>query len=126
MDKEITVDVPIRLMNTPEGVSQGGVLQHIRRELTISCMPDRLMEAIEVDVAGMTIGGSLHIRDIELPQGIKSVDVDHLTIAIVAAPTVKAEEAELEEEEEVAEGAEAVEGAEEKPAAPETESTEKQ
>jgi len=125
MDKEITVDVPIRLMNTPEGVSQGGVLQHVRRELTVSCLPDQLIEAIEVDVAGMSIGDSIHIRDIELPEGITSVDEDHLTIAIVAAPTVKAEEAELEEEEEVAEGAEAVEGAEGKPATPETERTEK-
>ena len=72
MDKEITVDIPIRLINTPEGVALGGILQHIRRELTISCMPDKLVDYLELDVADLEIGDSLHIRDIELPEGITS------------------------------------------------------
>ena len=114
MDKELTVGIPIRLLNTPAGVSLGGILQHIRRELTISCMPDKLVDYLDLDVADLEIGDSLHIRDIELPEGIKLVDEDHLTVALVAAPTIQAEE---EEEEEV----EGEEGAEEEAAAPETE-----
>lgn len=113
MDKEITVDVPIRLINTPAGVSQGGVLQHIKREITISCLPDRLMDSIEVDVGGLDIGDSLHIRDIHLPEGVKPVDEPHLTIAVVAAPSVQ-----TAEEMEAGEGEE--EGAEEETAASET------
>lgn len=121
MDKEITVNVTIRLINTPEGVSQGGVLQHVRRELTVSCLPNNLVDFIDLDVASLEIGDSLHIRDIVLPEGISSIDEGHLTIAVVAAPTVKEEEVEEEEvEEEGEEGA-----AEEEKAAPETESTEK-
>lgn len=91
MDKKITVDIPIRLINTPAGVSQGGILQHIRRELTVSCLPDKLVDVIDLDVSGMGIGDSIHIRDIELPEGIKSMDEDNLTVAVVALPTVKAE-----------------------------------
>ncbi|MBW2216158.1 MAG: 50S ribosomal protein L25 [Deltaproteobacteria bacterium] len=124
MDKEITVNIPIRLINTPEGVTLGGVLQHIRRELTISCLPSNLVDFFELDVESLQIGDSLHIRDIEIPEGITSLDEDHLTVAIVAAPTV-VEEEEEEEEEEGVEGVEGEEGTpEEGTAAPETETAE--
>ena len=105
MDREITVDIPIRLTNTPVGVTDGGVLQQITRQLTISCLPDKMIDVLEMDVSGLAIGDSLHVEDIELPEGINSLDEGHLTIAVVAAPTVVEEEVEEEalEEEEVAE-----------------------
>ena len=120
MDKKITVDIPIRLVNTPIGVTNGGILQHIRRELTVSCLPDKLIDSLDVDMSDLEIGDSLHIRDIELPEGITSTEEGHLTVAIIAAPTVKVEEAEEEEIEEEAEGEVKEEAAE-----PELESTEK-
>lgn len=105
MDKEITVNLPVHLVNTPAGVEEGGILQHVRRELTISCLPDKLIEALEVDVSQLQIGDSVHIRDLMLPEGITSLDEEDLTIAVVAAPTVMPEEAVEEEiEEEVLEG----------------------
>ena len=105
MDKKITVGVPIRLVNTPVGAADGGILQHIRRELTISCMPGKLIDFLDLDVSGLDIGDSLHIRDIELPEGITTAEEDHLTVALVAAPTVTPEavEEEVVEEEEVTE-----------------------
>lgn len=100
MDREITVDLPIQLLNTPVGVSvDDGVLQHIRRELTISCLPSKLVDAVEVDVSGLQIGDSLHISDIPLPEGIRAVEDEHLTVAVVAAPTEEPVEAVEEEEE---------------------------
>jgi len=101
MDKEITVAVPIQLLNIPIGITSGGILQHIRRELTITCLPDKLVDAFEIDVSGLDIGGSVHIRDIELPEGITSEEEDHLTVAIVAAPTIEVEEKEEEEDMEI-------------------------
>lgn len=104
MDKEITVDVPIRLVNSPVGVTEGGILQHIRRKLNISCLPDKMIDVLELDVSGLAIGDSVHVEDIDLPEGIVSLEEGHLTVATVAAPTV-AEEAEEEViEEELAEG----------------------
>jgi len=107
MDKEITVAVPIQLLNIPIGITSGGILQHIRRELTITCLPDKLVDAFKIDVSGLDIGDSVHIRDIEIPEGITSEEEDHLTVAIVAAPTIEVEEKEEEEgmeiEEETAE-----------------------
>jgi large subunit ribosomal protein L25 len=95
------------LINTPKGVKDGGILQHVRRELNISCLPDKLIEFIEVDVSALEIGGSLHIRDINLPEGITTLQEDKLTIAVVVAPSVSAVEEEEEEEEEgLEEGAE--------------------
>ncbi len=96
MDKEIEVDIAVHLVNTPIGVTQGGVLQHVSRELSVSCLPDKLVDALQVDVSGLDIGDSLHVSDIEAPEGITLLDDEHLTVAVVAAPTV-APEAEVEE-----------------------------
>ena len=101
MDKELTINIPIRLINTPIGVTNGGILQHVRREMTISCLPDKLIEYIDADVSGLDIGESLHISDINFPDGITSMLEDHLAIAVVNAPTVSAAEEELVEEEEI-------------------------
>jgi len=105
MDKKITVGVPIRLVNTPVGAAEGGILQHVRRELTISCMPGKLIDFLDIDVSGLNIGDSLHVRDIELPEGITTAEEEHLTVAVVAAPTVTPEvvEEEVEAEEVVTE-----------------------
>ena len=101
MDKELTLNIPVVLVNTPVGVSNGGILQHVRRELTISCLPDKVIESIEVDVSGLDIGESLHIEDVVLPEGITTHQEGHLTVAVVNAPTVsEAEEGEEEEGEE--------------------------
>ncbi|MBN2418675.1 MAG: 50S ribosomal protein L25 [Deltaproteobacteria bacterium] len=106
MDKELTLDVSVVLVNTPVGVSNGGILQHVRRELTISCLPDKLVDFIEIDVSGLEIGDSLHIKDVVFPEGITSPQEGHLTVAVVNAPTVSeaapAEEGAEDEKEEAA------------------------
>ncbi len=118
MDKEITVHIPISLTGTPSGVKEGGVLQHVRRELNVSCLPDKLIDSLELDVSGLEIGDALHIRDIMLPEGITNLEEDDLTVALVAAPTVEVEEAPAEE-------VEGEEGAEEAPEAQTAETEEK-
>jgi large subunit ribosomal protein L25 len=120
MDKEITVDIPITLLNTPVGVTNGGILQQVRRELTITCLPSALVESLDLDVSGLDIGDAVHIRDLNLPEGIETQEDEHLTVAVVAAPTVEAEPE--EELEEIEEGAEAEEA--EKPTEAEAESAE--
>lgn len=103
MDKELTFQIPIHLANTPIGVGKGGILEHTLRELTVSCLPGSLVDQIEVDVSGLDVGDALHVRDIQLPQGIRTSQDANVTIAIVAAPIVKAEKVEEEgaEEEQV-------------------------
>jgi len=86
MDKEITVDIPIRLVGTPIGLTNGGFLQVVRRELSVSCLPDKLIDSLEIDVSGLDIGDSVHIRDIALPEGIACVEEGDITVAVVSAP----------------------------------------
>lgn len=108
MDKEITVDIPIHLINTPKGVTLGGILQHTRREIAISCFPDKLVEFIEVDVSDLDIGDSIQLGDVQLPEGLKAMQDPSMTVAVVFAPTISAEkEEEIEgEAEEAKEGEE--------------------
>lgn len=107
LDKELTLNVPVVLINTPAGAALGGVLQHVRRELTIKCLPDKVIEKIEVDVSSLGIGDSLHIRDVVFPEGITSTQEDHLTVAVVNAPAAAEKAAPGEEGVEGEEGEEA-------------------
>jgi len=111
MDRVLTLDIPIHLVNTPEGVTRGGILQQIRRELNVSCLPGKVVDSIEVDVSGLDIGDAVHVSDIELPEGIERTADPSLTAAVVSAPTVTEEKVVEEEivEEEGALGTEATE-----------------
>jgi len=112
LKKELEVDIPIHLVNTPIGVTQGGILQHVRREVKVSCMPDDLVDKIEIDVSGLDIGQSLHMEDISFPSGLKSLEDGDVTVLTVVAPTIAAEVEEVEEEEVEEEKVEETEGEE--------------
>ena len=99
MDKKISINIPVQLLNTPIGVTEGGILQHIRRQLSVTCLPDKLINYLELDVSEMDIGDSLHIRDISFPEGVSCDEEEHLTVAVVAAPAIVQEEEEETEEE---------------------------
>jgi len=109
MEKELEVGIPVYLINTPIGVSKGGILQQVRRELGVLCLPKDMVDKLDIDVSGLDIGQSLHIEDISFPPGLKSTEDSSLTIAAVVAPTTTAE---AEEEVEKEEGEE-IEGEEE-------------
>ena len=101
MDKKIDLEVPISLTGTSVGVSEGGILQQVLRSLEISCLPDRIPEAFELDVSDLAIGDSLHVSDLEIPEGVEVIAEEQLTIATVVPPTVVEEiEPEVLEEEE--------------------------
>lgn len=99
MDKELTLNIALHLVGTPSGVTKGGVLQHIKRDLQVSCLPGDMVESIEVDVSPLDIGDAVHVKDIVLPKGIRSLDEEEETVAVVAMPHVVAEKVEAEGEE---------------------------
>jgi len=108
MGKEIEASILLQLVNTPIGVTKGGLLEHTRRELSVSCLPRDLVDEIEIDVSGLDIGDSLHVRDIALPPGLRSTENEDLAVASVVAPTISTE-AEGRETEEGVEGPESEE-----------------
>jgi large subunit ribosomal protein L25 len=101
MDKKLTVDIPLNFTGTPVGVINGGELQHLKRELKISCLPSDLPNDIEVDISGLQIGDSVKVRDISIPNGITVVDHGDVGIAAVyevkVAPVAETEVTETEE-----------------------------
>jgi large subunit ribosomal protein L25 len=103
MDKEITLNVPVHLVGTPVGAAKGGILQHVKRELSVSCLPGNLVEFLEVDVAALDMGDAVHVKDMVLPPGLKTAEDGDTTIAVVTAPHVVAEKVEEVPEEEKAE-----------------------
>ncbi len=107
MDKELTLNIALHLVGSPVGVTKGGVLQHVRRELQVSCLPSDMVESIEVDVSSLDIGDAVHVKDIVFPGGIKTLEELDETVAVVATPHVAAEKVEEEVVEEAGEKAEA-------------------
>ena len=86
LKEKIEVSVPIHLVGTAAGVVLGGVLDQQQREVTLLCMPDSIPDEIEVDVSGMELGDSLHIRDLVVPPGTEFHTEDSLTVATVLVP----------------------------------------
>jgi large subunit ribosomal protein L25 len=109
MDKELALNIALHLVGSPIGVTKGGVLQHVKRDLQVSCLPADMVESIEVDVSGLDMGDAVHVKDIVLPKGIRTLEEQDETVAVVAAPHVAAEKVEEEVVEEAGEkaGAEA-------------------
>ena len=114
MDEEITLSLVIKLVGEAPGVEMGGMLQQVRREIEIKCLPSQIPDTVEIDVSALNIGDSVHLNDIQLPEGIKVLDDADLTIATVLAPVVEKEVEPEEVEGELAEEAAAEAGAEEK------------
>jgi len=113
MDRELTFNIPIHLVNTPAGVADGGILQHVKREVSVSCLPGNLVDYLEVDVSGLQIGGSIHVKEVLFPEGIRSLEDAETTLAVMNAPAAVVEKVEEEvKEEEAKEGEEAAAPAE--------------
>ncbi len=76
----ITVRVPLHYMNedTCYGVkTEGGSINRVETEISVSCLPKDLPEYIEVDLAELKLGESLHLSDVKLPEGVTSTDLSH-------------------------------------------------
>jgi len=130
MKHKLTVEVSLRFIGKPIGVDKGGELQHIKRELKVSCLPANLPDHIDVEVAGLDIGDSIKVRELTIPEGVTVLDLPDSAVAAVAVVKIAKVEEPVVEEAVTEEGAEAVaEGAEaaEAAAAPaeKTEKTEK-
>ena len=92
MNEEIDAEVVLEPEGEPVGVKTfGGLLQQSMRLLPIRCLPQDLPEIIVVDVSGLNIGDTLHVRDIKLPAGVTAVPDEELTVFLVSEPTVAEE-----------------------------------
>ena len=108
MKRKINVHIPVVTKGLSKGVELGGILQIIRRELEVLCLPTNIPENIEIDVTDLDMGDSVHVLDIPVEEDIEIPADVNFTVLTVLAPKVEVEEE--EEEEEALEGEEGEEG----------------
>jgi large subunit ribosomal protein L25 len=106
LDEAIQAEVAIELegAETAPGVKEGGVLEHVTREITVEALPTEIPERLVADVSAMQINDTVQLSTIAAPEGVKFVadDLDEVTIATLSPPRVEEEpEPAVEEETEL-------------------------
>lgn len=90
MTKPVRVSVDLRLDGKPAGLADGGLLEHMLRNVEIEVLPANIPEFITADVSHLGLGEALHVSDLKLGEGIRIVSLPTLTIATVAMPKEEA------------------------------------
>jgi large subunit ribosomal protein L25 len=103
MDKPVHAVVTLRFVNDPAGVKAGGILTTSFHEINVEAKPGDLPEAIEVDVASLEVGDSLHVSDVVPPSGVAILDDPEEVLVSVQAPRLEVEEEAVVGEEEALE-----------------------
>ena len=88
-NEQVKVKIPLVLVGKAEGVTNGGILSQIRRDLEVWSLPGAIPEKIEADVTALKITGSLHINEVKLPAGVTVKSSFNFTIAVVTAPEIE-------------------------------------
>ena len=92
--EKITVSIPLRFVGTADGVrNSGGILEETMHEVRLRCDPSAIPNHITVDVNALTIGHSIHVSDLTLPEGVTILDDPGATVCVCAAPKAAVEEA---------------------------------
>lgn len=90
MTKPVRVNVELRLEGKALGLSEGGLLEHMLRDLEIEVLPLDIPEFITADVTNLGLGDALHVSDLQVAKGVKIISLPTLTIATVAIPREEA------------------------------------
>lgn len=109
MDRKIKVNIPVVAKGKSKGVELGGVLQIVRRELEVLCLPAEIPDTIEIDITDLGVGDSVHVEEIPLEGDIEIPAEVNFTVLTILSPKIEAIEVEEEEEEAEAEVEEEVE-----------------
>jgi large subunit ribosomal protein L25 len=99
-DKKIHMKVPLHFVNaevSPGVKVQGGVASHVMNDIDVTCFPDDLPEFIEVDLGNLSVGNSIHARDLVLPKGVETLlhKGENPVVATVILPALVTEEEEV-------------------------------
>jgi large subunit ribosomal protein L25 len=92
--EKVTVDIPLVFVGVPEGVRlSGALLEQIMHSISVLADPSSIPNHIDVDVAHLAMGHSLHVRDLVLPSGIEVLSDEDATMCAVIAPRAAIEAA---------------------------------
>ncbi|HUL56536.1 MAG TPA: 50S ribosomal protein L25/general stress protein Ctc [Usitatibacter sp.] len=101
-NKKIHMSVPLHFVNaeiSPGVKIAGGLVEYVMKELEISCLPKDLPEFIQVDLASLQAGHSLHLSHVALPAGVEAIvpKGEDPTVATIVIPKVMTAEEEAAE-----------------------------
>lgn len=89
VEAKIRVSVPVHYAGKAAGVELGGIMQPIRREIEVLCLPLQIPESFEVDVSALGIHDSLHVSDLRAPAGVEIPFEVDFAIVTVLPPVVE-------------------------------------
>ena len=98
LDRKLRVGVPVVTKGKSKGVELGGILQIVRREIELLCLPLDIPDSIELDITDLDIGDAIHVRDIPFKAGLELPEDTNFTVLTVASP-MREEEPAVEAEE---------------------------
>jgi large subunit ribosomal protein L25 len=101
LDEKIHTTVPLELEGAEDapGAKEGGVVEHVTRELNIEALPTSIPDRVVADVSGMEAAATMHLSELTAPEGVVFLDDPEETIiATVTIPTEEPEEPDVEEE----------------------------
>jgi large subunit ribosomal protein L25 len=90
----IRISVPLHVVNSESapGIKRGGTVNIVTHAIDLECSVDNIPQYIEADASGLEIGYSLHLTDIKLPSGVKSLTREDATLVTIVPPSGYAEE----------------------------------
>ena len=84
----LQIELPISLVGSAIGVKDGGILQEQTHKLEVECLPRDIPQHIEVDISGLKIGESIHVRDLKLDK-IEILNSEDTVIVSIVHPKVE-------------------------------------
>ncbi len=91
-DERIQTDVTIEIRGTAPGVAEGGLVSQPLHSLRVECLAIAVPKSIRVNIGELQVGASIHVKDIQLPENVKSLDDPEAIIVQVTKPTAETEE----------------------------------
>jgi len=89
--EKMNVSIPLRFVGTADGVrNSGGILEETMHQVHLRLDPANIPDHIDVDVTPLTVGHSIHIRDLKLPAGVTILDDAGATVCVCTAPKTEA------------------------------------
>jgi len=116
--EKLMVEVPVVLTGgIPQGVRDGGMLQHFIHKVRVSCLPKDIPEKIEIDVAALTINHFVHVKDLQIQNVTVLENAENAVVGVMPPHVVKEPEPtavveEIQEPEVLAKGKKLEEGEE--------------
>lgn len=86
-DEEVTIQVPIVVKGTAQGVKDGGILQHIMHYVRVSCLPKHIPDHLEVDVTNLLMNRSVHVKELQIAN-VTILENENSAVVAVVPPTI--------------------------------------